>query len=84
MASSITSPAVADQENFPPPQNVPIKDVAVSVRSAAVDAMADQIDAKHSNKRKRCPRMYNLQKTEALFDKFDSAGLLFNLADDVK
>ena len=86
MPSSIISPAVADQENVPLPQNASIEDVAASVRSAAVDAMAGQVDGstKNSNKRKFCPRMDDPKKIEALFRKFDSAGLLFNLADDAK
>lgn len=48
--------------------------------------MASQVDGstKNSNKRKFCPRMAGPKKIEALFCKFDSAGLLFNLADDAK
>ena len=67
MPSSIISSAVADQESVPPPQNASIEG------SAAVDAMAGQIDgsAKNSNKRKLGPRMDDPTKIESLFHKFD-------------
>lgn len=80
------SSAVANQENVPPPQNASIEDATDIVHSTEVDAMVSQINGlnKRPNKQKLCPRMDDPKKIEALFHKFDSVGLLFNLADNPK
>ena len=89
MPSIAISPTeVADQENVPPSQDASIESiesVVVNVRSAAVDAMAAQIDgsAKNFRKRNSASRCDDPKKIESLYCKIDNVELLFNLVDDV-
>jgi len=87
MPSAASAPRVApDQENVPPPRGLSTSGVTARVRSAAIYAVAGQINgsAKDSNKRRLGPRLDDPEKIELFFRKMDGAGSLFNLADDAK